>query len=256
MKHHSFDQAGIARQRHWNLASSQVARPAPHSAVILLHGLFATHRSMRRLEFELLFNNFIVINWRYSSFLKTIEQHASRLSDLIQQLDADNHVDQIHFLTHSMGGIVARCALHAQDFQKVSRMVMLAPPNAGSHLTRYSLGPFRRLLPAVAQLSESPDSLPNSLVSPSRLEIGVIAASADRIVKVANTHLPGQAEHRTVNTSHLAIPKHPDVIPMCVRFLRHGAFSAGCTFSNKPAFSNTQGKLQSSSFNRERRAAA
>lgn len=198
--------------------------PPGRQVVVLLHGLFATTRSMCKAAEHLENLGFDVINWGYPTLWRTIESHARRLLPTLQELERDTGVQSISFVTHSFGGILARYVIDIGDFHKLHRMVMLAPPNAGSHLTKLSLGPFRRFLPAIAELSETPQSLPNRLRPPEGIEIGVIAASADFIVRVANTRLASQREHCVVKATHFQLPHLDEVLVKAAHFLTAGSF--------------------------------
>ena len=193
--------------------------------VVLLHGLFATSRSMRKLELRLSDAGYEVLNWSYPTFLRTTDHHVHRLIERLKPLENDPCVQSINFVTHSMGGILVRCALHLVALSKVKRVVMLAPPNRGSHLTRISLGPFAWCVPAISDLSESPDSLPNRLRVPTEIEFGVIAASHDVVVRVANTALPNQKDHCTLPATHFRLPQYEATIQKVTSFLKTGYFA-------------------------------
>jgi hypothetical protein len=110
-------------------------------------------------------------------------------------------------------------------FAKVKRFVMLAPPNRGSHLTRIKLGPFVWCVPSIADLSEAPDSLPNRLNTLNCVEIGVIAASRDFVVPVANTSLENQRDHCVIPSSHFRLPSDKLAVRQVLSFLQTGQFT-------------------------------
>lgn len=193
--------------------------------VLLLHGLFASKRSMRKLESRIQSAGYVVFNWGYATWLRTTEHHVRRLVPLLVALQANPRVRSINFVTHSMGGILVRSALQVGSVAKVKRVVMLAPPNRGSHLTRISLGPFAWCVPAIADLSEAPNSLPNRLQVAKQVEIGVIAASRDFVVPVGNTALPTQRDHCVLDTSHFKLPSHEPAIRHVLSFLQTGQFA-------------------------------
>jgi pimeloyl-ACP methyl ester carboxylesterase len=142
----------------------------------------------------------------------------------LRELEDDPAISSVHFLTHSLGGILARHAAEWERFPKIRRLVMLAPPNSGSHLTALPMGPFAHWFPAIAELSESPNSLPNRLKTPNNIEIGIIAAASDFIVRVANTYLENQREHCVITASHFRLPYLEEVLYRASLFLRHGTF--------------------------------
>ncbi len=197
--------------------------------VVLLHGLFATQRSMKKIERRLTDAGYHVVNWRYRTFLRSTLQHVEQLLMTIRGLQDDPDVDSINFVTHSMGGILVRGALHFGSGHKVRRIVMLAPPNCGSKLTRISLGPFAWICPAVADLSEAPDSLPNRMKSPQNVEFGVIAAQRDLIVPLASTLLTDQRDHCVMPTTHFQLPRHEATVNQVLCFLETGSFARRTT---------------------------
>lgn len=214
----------------FRLASASVSAPEmshPKSAdwVLLLHGLFASRRSMRHLECAICNHGYPVLNWGYPTWWHSTDSQVSRLLPLLDALQSNSQVRSINFVTHSMGGILVRSALHTKRYSKVRRFVMLAPPNRGSHLTRIKLGPFAWCVPAIADLSEAPDSLPNRLSTPRLVQIGIIAASRDLIVPVANTTLENQCDHCLVPSSHFSLPKDEMAVSQTIRFLQTGKFS-------------------------------
>lgn len=193
--------------------------------VVLLHGLFATRRSMNTLAKSLSEYGYQVINWGYPTFLYNTQQLVDRLAEKVRGLQEDPQVGRIHFVTHSMGGILVRGVLHYGSGVKIQRVVMLAPPNTGSKLTRFPLGPFAWCCPAIADLSESPDSLPNRMNQIADAHIGVIAAEHDFVVPLANTRLSGQTDHCVIPTTHLRIPSHALTRKLVLQFLESGSFS-------------------------------
>ena len=150
---------------------------------------------------------------------------------MLSDLAKSDHVQRIHFLTHSMGGVIARAAiiqsrLESKWATKCGRIVMLAPPNAGSRLTRIPLGPFTSWFPQLRELSESPDSFVQRLPKFRRMHVGVIAAQHDFVVTPESTHLPGELEHTIVSTSHQRLTRHPEAIEMAVEFIQSSRFNA------------------------------
>ncbi len=185
---------------------------------------------MRALARKLEAASYRVHNWSYPSFWVTVEQTARRMVPWLIQLDNQPDCRSINFVTHSLGAIVVRYALQqavqiSGSLQKVRRVVMLAPPNRGSHLTRLSPNPIAWCVPALADLAESADSLPNRLRDPAQVEFGVIAALHDFIVPVSHTIHPTQKDHCTLPTTHFKLPFHASVFDKVQLFLRQGRFS-------------------------------
>ena len=112
--------------------------PARESAerhvVVLVHGLLATTVVMRSLAHSLsgVFSG--VVNWGYQSLWSPIERHGRQLSRRAAAARSGGAHDQIHLVTHSMGGIIGRIALAEYMPLRFGRFVMIAPPNRGSHV--------------------------------------------------------------------------------------------------------------------------
>ncbi|MFK7736229.1 MAG: esterase/lipase family protein [Pirellulaceae bacterium] len=194
-------------------------------AVVLVHGLFATRRSMQPAQKHLEQRGFFVLNFGYPSYLRSVDHYSQRLIPVLRRMARDEGIRSINFLTHSFGGILVRSALQKEWNAKIRRAVMLAPPNAGSKLARYSRGAFDRLFPVVRQISDEPNSLPNRMPNPSGMDIGVIAAARDFVVSAASTTLATQQDHCVLPTTHFALPSCREALVRAVQFLQHGSFS-------------------------------
>lgn len=202
-----------------------------NEVVVTVHGLLAGSGSMRCLGKAASELGFSVANWSYPSMRGSIIQHAAGLSRLLSDLAQSDHVQRIHFVTHSMGGVIARAAiiqsrLESKWVGKCGRIVMLAPPNAGSRLTRIPLGPFTSWFPQLRELSEAPDSFVQRLPAFRRMHVGVIAAQHDFVVAPESTHLQGELEHAIVATSHQRVTRHPEAIEMAMEFVQSSRFQA------------------------------
>jgi hypothetical protein len=147
--------------------------------VIVLHGLGRTEVSMGKIEKTLVNNNYLVWNEAYPSREAEIEiLAANHLPPGIHQCEEWN-ADTIHFVTHSMGGILVRQYLQSNKIPGLGKIVMLAPPNHGSEIVdQMKEGAlFQEIMgPAGQQLSTQPNSKPNSL-NPIPGIIGIIAGS-------------------------------------------------------------------------------
>ncbi|TWT93101.1 esterase/lipase family protein [Neorhodopirellula pilleata] len=196
----------------------------PGEVVLTVHGLLAGCRSMRSLADAARQEGYSVMDWGYPSLRGSILHHAAGLSRMLCDLAKRDGVKQIHLVTHSMGGVIARAAILQSRLEnrwadKCGRIVMLAPPNSGSRLTRLPLGPFASWFPQLKELSEAPDSFVCRLPNLRRMKVGVIAAQHDFVVDELSTHLVGQRDHATVRTSHQRLTRHPDAIEMTIEFL-------------------------------------
>lgn len=219
-----------------------VPTPAAGECVVLLHGLARTARSMQALEAALGAEHYNVINVDYPSREKTIEQLAP--DAITQGLDycADKHSEPVHFVTHSMGGILVRYYLEHHEIANLGRVVMIAPPNQGSEVVdNLANVPGFALVngPAGLQLGTDDNSIPARL-GPVDYAVGVIAGSTtfnpilsqflpnpdDGKVSVEKTKVDGMADFVVVEVSHPFIMQDETVLEYTRRFLRTGSFGA------------------------------
>lgn len=214
------------------------AETAGNEAVVLLHGLGRTDRSMETLADHLRASGFDVYNLRYPS---TREAPAGLVENVAEQVDSCcRNASTLHFVGHSLGGILARAYLADAPRPNAGRLVMLGPPNRGSEIVD-ALGTtavFQSALGETAQqLGTTEDSFPNSLPEPA-VEVGVIAGQGsinpvgslilpdedDGMVTVASTKLDGMKDFLVVPSSHTFMMQSDEVAKQVVQFLRHGKF--------------------------------
>ena len=208
----------------------------PPACVIVLHGMGRTACSMKRVEWSLKREGYRVINATYPSTRLSIQELADDwLNDLIEQ-KVPRDGCTIHFVTHSLGGIVVRQYLSTHRLERLGRVVMLGPPNQGSEMaSRLRTNFFYRLLtgPAGQELGIERESTPNRL-GPVNFPVGVIAGSRsfgrrrdfagpnDGKVAVARTQVEGMTDFAVIHATHTWMMCHPRVLRAVTHFLRGG----------------------------------
>ncbi len=233
----------------WLLAAMWLASPVPaeggsehgtetKDAVVLLHGLGRTNRSMEWLAAQLREAGFEPHNFDYPSRQHPPEELLAKLAPRIEACCAA--APSTHFVTHSLGGILTRAYLAGEPAVRPGRVVMLAPPNRGSEIvdTYGDWAIFERAMgPTAVQLGTAPDSLPNRLPPPD-VEVGVIAGTGtinplgsivipdedDGMVSVQSTRLEGMKDFLVVEDNHALIMRSEEVASQVIHFLRHGRF--------------------------------
>ena len=203
---------------------TSTANNAGRSVVVLLHGLAAHRIVMRRLTSQLERVGYDAINWGYFGFFDSIPRHAERLAALFRELDQDRQVRVVHFVTHSMGGIIVRSALAEHPLQKAGRFVMLAPPNRGSHVARLLGRVVGWAWPSLRQLSDAPYSFVNQLPEPTQLQVGVITAEPDYVVRPEATQLDCMQAHVVQPGPHGVVPLRAETGKLVTNFLECGVF--------------------------------
>ena len=210
--------------------------------VILLHGLGRTESSLSRIEKKLIEDDYLVWNRAYPSTEADIETLAAEHVSLGVRQCAQWNAAAIHFVTHSMGGILVRQYLQSKPIPGLGNIVMLAPPNHGSEVVDHMKDGtfFQKIMgPAGQQLSTQKNSKPNSL-EPIPGIIGIIAGSVtsdpwfawmfagpnDGKVSVESARLDEMADFLVVEHGHTFIMNHQDVIEQVLYFLKHGKFKA------------------------------
>ena len=194
---------------------------SPRETVVVVHGFGGKRLWMAPLAYRLS-RKYDVANWSYFSFGGSIENHGRRFAEFIESL---NTKQKINIVAHSMGSIVTRAALQ-NSRTKISRVVMLAPPNAGSHVARFVSPVLGTICRPIREISSHKDSYVNQLPIKSPCETGVIASKFDVLVPWENTMLDGLADHQTVVGTHNSLLFSGKVAAMVVRFFRHGKFAA------------------------------
>ena len=148
-------------------------------AVILLHGWGRTDKSMLIISYQLKKAGYLVVNINYPSNEKNIAELAQiAVGQGIEQSNALG-ADIIHFVTHSLGGILVRQYFKEREMEKLGRVIMLGAPNNGSEVIDMyrKLTFFRRFSgPAGLELGTTEQDVPKQLGSV-RFELGVIAGS-------------------------------------------------------------------------------
>ena len=228
------------------LAALLLVVTAPAGAaecVILLHGLIRTASSMEPMREALAEAGFETINVDYPSREYPIERLAPlAIDEGLAGCRALEGTETVHFVTHSLGGILVRQYLSKTDIPELGRVVMLAPPNQGSKAAdelRDVPGFDWMNGPAGAQLGKGEDSVPLAL-GPAEFELGVIAGTGsidpigsavlddpdDGKVSVEDTRIEGMDAFVVVSHSHAMIMRMPRTIELTIRFLRTGSFGS------------------------------
>ena len=194
---------------------------------------------MERMETSLRAAGYRVCNIAYPSRKHPVAELASR-HVAPEVARCAGRGEPVHFVTHSLGGIIARQLAATGAVQRFGRVVMLGPPNQGSEVVDKlgTWGLFGVINgPAGRELGTAPGSPPRKL-GPAPFNLGVIAGSRsinwilsalipgedDGKVSVDRAKLEGMKDFIVVRASHPFLMNDDDAIRQTIRFLSCGSF--------------------------------
>jgi pimeloyl-ACP methyl ester carboxylesterase len=209
--------------------------------VVLLHGLARSSDSMSKMSQALEAAGYHVCNVSYPSREHPIEVLTRDFVLPTVRACMVNPTDEVHFVTHSLGGIVVRQLAKSAPELKIGRVVMLSPPNHGSEVVDQlgELALFKFINgPAGLELGTDRESVPQSLGAPS-FQLGIITGDRtinlllsllipgpdDGKVSIESAKLDGMAGFCVVPASHPFIMKNELAIEQTLVFLANGAFT-------------------------------
>lgn len=202
---------------------------------ILVHGLWMSGLQLtvikRRLESD---GSLRALQFSYPTLAGTMSDHVRRLIDCARAHGGK----RLHFVGHSLGGLVILRALQVTDDLPPGRAVLLGSPLQGSRTAQsFARLPFGRALLGGALTEECIDCSPREWSG--RRDVGVIAGSMrmgvgrlftrldpehDGTVMVEETRLPGARDHIVVAASHTGLLLSAEVAKQTKHFLEHGVF--------------------------------
>ncbi len=218
--------------------------PAP-DLVILVHGLWMSGIELVSLKNRLNSDAaFEAVPFSYPSVSGSMLDHVAALREFAQWQKAE----RMHFVGHSLGGLVVLNLLEATADLPPGRAVLLGAPLQGSRaaqgLARWPLGK------AMLGITMRQEFLPTDGVEPratartwnDRREVGVIAGSSgfglgrlvakldgenDGTVMVEETRLTGARDHLVLPVTHTGMLFSSEVARQTAAFLRTGRFEKG-----------------------------
>lgn len=215
--------------------------------VVLQHGLWRSSGAMWRLERTLRGHGYDVLNPSYPSTRQSIQSHAARLSLEIEKYleQKTEPYEEVHYIGHSMGGLVIRAYLATDAALPATSCVFLGTPQRGATLAEVHADKwwFRFLLgtEAARQLRPS-DPFQAELASFGPVpapRIGVIYGGKgddegwderipgddDGTVGVAEAALPEATATKRLRTGHTRLCASKAMIEEVLLFLSDGIFS-------------------------------
>jgi len=210
--------------------------------VVLLHGILRSKLDMLPLSKVLKSKGYHTINILYPSREMSLEEITEFVHERIKG-DPEHAPDAtLHFVTHSMGGLIARYYIATKKPENLGRVVMMGTPNTGSEFADFMnehaiFGKMFKSVfgPAGQQLVTDYPHIDDDITYP----LGVIAGNRsinplapwvlpgehDGIVPVERTKIEGMSDHIIMPSTHSLMMFNPAVIKQVVAFLQNGKFN-------------------------------
>lgn len=207
--------------------------------VVLLHGLARVSNSMLELESKLNRAGYRVENIQYPSRKQSVSDLAVFAIGKGVTQCREYDAEQIHFVAHSLGGILVRQYLTEHKLPELGRVVMLGTPNQGAVIVDRLQGwpGFALLGPSAREIGTGPHSIIPTLEQVD-FELGVIAGDvsinplgfvllgedSDSVVTVESTRVESMAGHLVLPVIHNIMMRDDAVIDNAIHFLKTGKF--------------------------------
>lgn len=210
---------------------------AHDTAVVFVHGLWLTGVESTLLRRRLASNlDCITYTYRYPSVSASMRDIVDRLGEFTSSLNAST----VHFVGHSLGGIVLLRFFEQASTVPPGRIVLLGSPIRGSraahHVARWPLGAAIMGRNIEAEVLKAPERRWDR-----QREVGVIAGDLslglgrlfgelgrpnDGTICVEETELPGAADRIVLPVSHTGILFSVEAARQTAAFLATGRFNA------------------------------
>lgn len=200
--------------------------------VVLLHGLWMRGFTLISLRRKLEAAGFSVDLFDYASVM----QDSSASIEKLLALTARTTDRIVHFVGHSLGGLLALQSLQHRPDLIEGRVVCLGSPLRGSSVARalasfpggsFLLGRSADILHAGMERWEGEQqvgAIAGRLPIGLGLAIGALSAPHDGTVSVEETRLPGLTDHCVIAASHSGLPFSEEAAQQTSAFLRNGRF--------------------------------
>jgi pimeloyl-ACP methyl ester carboxylesterase len=203
-------------------------------AAVIVHGLWVTGRAMVFLRTRLGHLGYQALSFSYHSVHDDLSRNAARLFDFAEHVAAD----KIHFVGHSLGGLLILQMLRDHHDLRFGRVVLAGSPFQGCHaaagLSHFALGKnilgksirqwFDQERPQVAKHYEIGVISGNRSLGLGRLIPGLPNPN-DGTIAVDETLIPGARDHVILHVSHTEMVISAHVAKQIHAFLQHGRFA-------------------------------
>ncbi|RPI52117.1 MAG: alpha/beta fold hydrolase [Deltaproteobacteria bacterium] len=204
------------------------------ASVILVHGLWMNGMEMSLLKHRLNCFGYRTLSFRYSSTRLDLTEIATRLNNFVEKVPDQN----IHFVGHSLGGMVVLKLFEAFPHQRPGRIIALSPPYQGSETARRLIrfpGGRNLLGRSITQLLKGDvpawsgerdlGVIGGTLNFGLGRMIGAVGRSGDGTICLEEMCIPNARDFITLSVSHMGLVVSRKVAMETNHFLEHGRFS-------------------------------
>ena len=200
--------------------------------IILVHGLWYGPWALRQLSGRLRRSGYAIRHFAYPTTSASLNEHAGKLYEFARTTQADC----LHFLGHSLGGLVILRMLSETPKLPDGRVVLLGSPLAGSIVARRlrNLPGSDRLLGEVRSIIETgycrmPDDRETGMIAGSLgvglgLFTGGTGGPGDGTVSLDEASSPGLHERLVLPVTHSGLLFSGKVARYASNFLKTGSF--------------------------------
>ncbi len=209
--------------------------------VVLMHGILRNKIDMIPMSMYLQNRGYKTLNILYPSRQKSLEDLTEFVREKMVESPHFEGATKLHFVTHSMGSLIARYYIKTHQPENLGNVVMLGPPNTGSEFADWldetkAFAQFYKKFygPAGQQLKTTHKHIDDDIDYP----IGVIAGNVsinplapwvlpgehDGIVPVERTKIEGMADHIVMPATHSFMMFNKNVMRQTTNFLETGKF--------------------------------
>jgi dienelactone hydrolase len=211
--------------------------PGDKEIIVLLHGLGRNNTSMWLLASRFRDAGYFVQRVEYRSLHEDTDEILADISSQINQC-CQQHEYKVHFVGHSLGGLMVRAYLQHNRVDNLGRVVLLGTPNQGTEAAdHFSESWLMKILgPTAKTLGTDADSFPKSLEAPyypvgiiagvieSNLNDPVIPGKDDGLVSIEATKIDAMTDFIVIETGHSMMRYDREVAEQTIEFIQNGAF--------------------------------
>ena len=207
------------------------------ASVILVHGLWMNGMEMSLLRHRLSRFGYRPLSFRYAGTRLDLAESARRLNNFVEKIPDQT----VHFVGHSLGGLVILKLFEIFPRQRPGRIVALGTPYHGSETARRFMrfpGSWHLIGRSVVQLLNGDvpawsgerdlGVIAGTLNLGAGRLIGAVGHLGDGTIRLEETRIPEARDFLTLPVSHMGLVVSRRVAMEVYHFLEHGRFSGVC----------------------------